>query len=774
MQQKAAYPLRVILLFLFVISTLVGGGGIPAAADPVSVGFSGWNWGNPTPQGNTLEQVTFRGSVGYAVGNLGTVLRSNDGGHSWTGLTSETSNDLSLVQMIDESTVIVGGYCTVSESRDGGASFSRMAIGQPEEQCPSQVASFSFLNSDSGFVEMTDGTILATEDGGRTFRARNSLPLDGGGAGKIAFISPAIGVAVTGSGRIFRTTNTAASWTQVADAQVSLADLSFVNQTTVYAVGAGGTLLRSTDQGATWAALPLALQSGTPRLDLTHISCESLLNCVMTTVRASLEPSNMFLHTTDGGVSASAVSWQKMEDLLAVSFTTPSDALAVGVEGAIVLSSDGGATFPTILSNGIGGKGTGESGGADGPIVIGPSRQDAYVPWSGGRIAATMDGGASWSFLLVKGAAKVLNVAFPTRRIGYAVGIQETYGREEQLFRTNDAGRTWKKLRCWCGPATTVLTLNAKTVLLIGREGVFRSTDSGAHFHSVGVVPLDSAHGRQRYIRLPYLNLIRGAELVGHVAFLYGRDVFESSDGGLRWKLVPRPVPAYGVGTISFVSSTAGFETADGHLFSTRDRGRHWRELSSVDVNSVNSPGQLSFVNASEGYALGEFDGQHTTNVLQRTIDGGRTWMPQAITSLLRYVADAGLTAYAAPGENESSQMSGGLFETNNGGLDPYSSTLTFSVVGAHTLSGVELAQAGGHVRITGQLIPTFDGASVYLSYSSNGQRWLDQVVPVAVDGSFEASVPIAATTDLFVQSVGNGLYDGAGTPSQRIVVTGD
>ena len=46
------------------------------SAASVRVPLSGWNWGNPAPQGNALKAVDFIGGRGYAVGNAGTALRS--------------------------------------------------------------------------------------------------------------------------------------------------------------------------------------------------------------------------------------------------------------------------------------------------------------------------------------------------------------------------------------------------------------------------------------------------------------------------------------------------------------------------------------------------------------------------------------------------------------------------------------------------------------------------------------------------------------------------
>ena len=61
------------------------------ALGAVSVGHSGWNWGSPQPQGNDLSGIDFAGGRGYASGDLGTLLRTDDAGQSWTGIATGTS-----------------------------------------------------------------------------------------------------------------------------------------------------------------------------------------------------------------------------------------------------------------------------------------------------------------------------------------------------------------------------------------------------------------------------------------------------------------------------------------------------------------------------------------------------------------------------------------------------------------------------------------------------------------------------------------------------------
>src|SRR3954468_2165100 len=102
---------------------------LPALAPAsVQVGSSGWQWGNPLPQGNTVRAMSFAGATGYAAGDFGTLLRTTDGGATWSGLLSGTFTDLTTVQAIDGDSLFAGGGCVARRSDDGGATFRRIAF----------------------------------------------------------------------------------------------------------------------------------------------------------------------------------------------------------------------------------------------------------------------------------------------------------------------------------------------------------------------------------------------------------------------------------------------------------------------------------------------------------------------------------------------------------------------------------------------------------------------------------------------------------------------
>ena len=46
-----------------------------SAGAAVQVSQSGWQWGNPTPQGNTLRAIDVSAGAGDAIGDAGTALR---------------------------------------------------------------------------------------------------------------------------------------------------------------------------------------------------------------------------------------------------------------------------------------------------------------------------------------------------------------------------------------------------------------------------------------------------------------------------------------------------------------------------------------------------------------------------------------------------------------------------------------------------------------------------------------------------------------------------
>jgi photosystem II stability/assembly factor-like uncharacterized protein len=741
-----------------------------AVASPVSVGTSGWFWGDPFPQGETLDQVAFQGAHGYAVGANGTVLRSDDGGVTWQGLASGTTANLTLLQEVDPNTIVVGGGCTVRESSDGGASFHRLAVDPSETSCPSNIAGLSFLTPVMGYVEQADGTVLVTSDGGQSVQQRTPVPLGGGTAEQIYFRTASLGFAVVSDskgGRIYRTTDGAGSWTQVG-AGINgepLFSVYFATPTVAYAVGGGQTptfagppayngtmVLLSEDEGKTWEERKpgsepksVKLPAGTPPLALRQIACSDPLNCLIATGTKSL------VRTADGTVTGSLVTPSEAS-LSSLAFTTGLNVLAVGEAGATVLSPDGGATFPSQISHRLGVE-------LNSSIRLGGSSQDAYVAGHAGAIAVTSDGGGEWGLVHVPTTANLDDVAFPTAQVGFAVDARGT------VFRTANAGQTWAIEASVGEPPSRLLAPDPNTVLLVGPTGLRRSSDAGATFSPVAGSVVVGHHHRHAIRRsLSAFPLFAGAQLAGSAVIAWGDEAIESLDNGAHWSLIPRPLADGNVEAVSFLTPTIGYEVSRQRLFFTRNAGKRWTEISSLGTQALGGEGTLSFSSVQDGYALTAVSPHR--NVLLRTADAGRTWIPETLPRHLISVAAGGASDYAA-GE-------GALFATTDGGRSAASSTLTLGISGAHRISRARLKKAHGRVRLTGRLAPAVGGELVKVAYRTAGRAvWHSQSARVASNGSFSLGISgVTANTVFVAHWSGAGPVGGAGSPAALLTVT--
>lgn len=439
----------------------------PALASAgVTVGHSGWSWGNPTPQGATLHSLAFIGGRGYAVGDFGTVLRTDDGGASWTGLRSGVTSDLNSVRELDPNTIVVGGGCTVRRSNDGGATFQRLPFTSSDANCSAPVASLFFPSPATGYVALADGTFLATTDGGQTFSLRTAIPgthatRGGGSPTDLSFTSASTGFVTTDAGQIYATSDGGSSWRLVASGAPKLNGIFFVTPSNGFAVGNNTALYSTSDGGNTWTPGHIAAPSA---LTLTTIRCATTMLCVIAT-----QTGNQIVRTTDGGTTWSIVT-AATEPTLAADFASASRVVAVGQSGVTVLSNDGGSTFARVGAELPGSyhRLVGEPGGA------------AYAAGDGGALARSTDGGQTWAPLGVPTAGSVRDVSFPTTAVGYAL---DSTGA---VFKTPNGALGWLTLNA--GASSPPLAIDAPTpqlVLLGGPVGIRRSSDGGNSFAAV-------------------------------------------------------------------------------------------------------------------------------------------------------------------------------------------------------------------------------------------------------------------------------------------------
>src|SRR6266849_6157626 len=200
-------PKRVLLIFLLISAVRTS-----SSAQP------GWFWQNPLPQGNSLYACAALDSMTVvAVGSGGAVIRTSDGGETWTLLSSGTRDDLFGVSFVnrDIGTAVGGGpnNSTIVRTTDGGQTWTRQPTGLFWN-----LFGVSFVDANIGAAVGHNGTVLRTVNGGETW-TRQTTPTGYWLLG-VSFVDANIGTVVgtyvgTGVSRamILRTVDGGATWT---------------------------------------------------------------------------------------------------------------------------------------------------------------------------------------------------------------------------------------------------------------------------------------------------------------------------------------------------------------------------------------------------------------------------------------------------------------------------------------------------------------------------------------------------------------------------------
>lgn len=201
-----------------------------------------------------LFDVAFEGPLGIAVGNYGSVLLSEDGGAGWRpagvadaqqALLGAAIRDGRCLVVGQAGTVLVADDCHGWRAVDSGSSARLMGVGLNAQGLAYAVGEF--------------GTVLRSEDGGRTWQA---LELDWSALSPTGEDPHLYGVAVADDGGVtlvgefgvILRSRDGEAWKLVHSGEQSLFGLSITDRT-AYAVGQSGVVLVSDDGGDGWRPL---------------------------------------------------------------------------------------------------------------------------------------------------------------------------------------------------------------------------------------------------------------------------------------------------------------------------------------------------------------------------------------------------------------------------------------------------------------------------------------------------------------------------------------
>lgn len=704
---------------------------VTGANAAVVAGNTGWYWSNPLPQGNTLSEVDTIAGRAYVAGQAGSIMRSDNGGASWTGIRSGLPADLSRINVlraVNPDTIVFASDCGLRRSDDGGVTVRRLPWTSNDVSCAAPIVSLSFPTPVMGYLLLANGDILQTQDGGNSWRRQTPAPGSKvlGGAAKvsdIAFTSASSGVISVGN-QLFYSTDSGSSWTPVATIDGGgLANFEFISPTKGFAVGAGTSLFATDDGGLTWA--PVAGDGSTNGVAIGSLSCASANNCL-----AAAADGSKLLRTTDGGATWASLT-ASSRAIFGVGFTSATHAVAVGADGATVSTDDAGANWTSLTS---------EASGSFKTIHV-DTRSSAVLFGVGTVLARTTDAGASYKAITTFASSTIADATFPTADRGYVLDSRN------ELTRSDDAGITWKVLDLAGAHPKVIYAPDSKTLLLVGDKGVRRSSDAGLSFKKVGDAKLRKAR-------------FTAVDQAGKAVAVSGwTSAAISSDGGKKWKMVKLPKKTPGIKFLDFADAKNGWlADLDDELWSTSNAGKKWVRVETTGLNKITS---VAHTNAKRGYVA---DGSGSIFV---TGDSGKTWSEQA-----PFLSANRTATRLAPLSTNSAIL---LVPGTNRIL----TTTSFGQIGAKSKltikSSKSKVKAGSKFQVTGRLSGAQGGEVVTVlarvRNASGGTDWEAITATVSLGGTFTTTWKVRKPTTFIARWAGDATHDGDGADAISVKV---
>jgi photosystem II stability/assembly factor-like uncharacterized protein len=295
----------------------------------------------------------------------------------------------------------------------------------------SKLSGVFFVDRDHGWIVGSNGTLLATEDGGAKW-LRQTLPerQRGEALNDVWFFNPDLGLLLGEYGlfnrkgdfdlseRVFllMSKDRGANWeagTLRRPPDSILLRMSFANDQLGWAVGESGTIQRTIDGGATWT-----LQDAHTRKLLYDVAAIDGNHAWVVGAVGTI------LRTVDGGRNWDEQSSGVTEALRAVHFVDPQRGWAVGAKGTIISTANGGARWRRQTSGVelnlndvvlLKAKGGPAEGAMEGP-------KEGWIAGDRGLLLHTTDGGATWENVELSARANLSRLFFIAPDCGWVVG----------------------------------------------------------------------------------------------------------------------------------------------------------------------------------------------------------------------------------------------------------------------------------------------------------------------------------------------------------------
>ncbi|MBN1893895.1 T9SS type A sorting domain-containing protein [bacterium] len=427
---------------------------------------------------NLWSVMFVNADTGWIAGQDSTLLKTTNGGSDWIGLDGGTGYDYSCIRFMDPDTGLAVGFTgylddigglqkqsgVIIRTTDGGLSWS--------ENNPESIPALNAIcqaDSGTGWAVGINGILLNSSNHGRTWESKSS-----GAAGLLTSVfclDPDTGW-IAGPGTIIKTTNGGLNWTpgnnpfagdphgplytyrslQFVNSRKGYVLASFVQQTGM-SIDLTANLLETEDGGSTWRIKrtePLYYY-----MDLKMLDPDTgyVLGGYVDFTAGAFKP--VLYQTTDG-----AVTWKKTPgnlpntEFYSMDFIDAKTGWLAGYSGSIHKTTDGGNSwkqYRTGIRNvafesvDFADARHGWAAGSDGIVVYSndggltwerqetPTSEYLYsmsivdyktvwISGGNGTILSTVDGGRKWTATRIQTRNAFTGIYFPTVSTGWVVG----------------------------------------------------------------------------------------------------------------------------------------------------------------------------------------------------------------------------------------------------------------------------------------------------------------------------------------------------------------
>ncbi|MCZ7602900.1 MAG: T9SS C-terminal target domain-containing protein [Ignavibacteriales bacterium] len=240
----------------------------------------------------------------------------------------------------------------------------------------------------------------------------------------IEFFNEDVGIVVSDSGYILRTTNSGQEWLEINSfTEEDLSAISFY-ENSVWISGDNGTIIYSTDMGLNWQMFSTNIEEKI--LDISFVGEELgfgvTLNSVLKTTNSGAAWSN--IHSSDALYNS--ISF--LDDN--IGFATGEITTGSNFNGIIDKTTDGGETWTRVVT-------TPEGGTITSMFFLDDTL--GFATGLDSHFLKTSDGGNTWlhSYVEMKGQYEFEDIFFVSEQLGWLVGWNSV------ILNTTDGGETW-------------------------------------------------------------------------------------------------------------------------------------------------------------------------------------------------------------------------------------------------------------------------------------------------------------------------------------------